>query len=62
MIKVVKVLRVGIDIILLLNLLIYACVHTQRVTITNFVRSNLSSLNYTIVSLTTTQDYYYIGN
>ena len=42
--------------------LIYACVHTQVVTMTNFVRSKLSSLNYTIVSLTTTQNWYYIGN
>ena len=42
--------------------LIYACHDTQVVTMTNFVRSKLSSLNYTIVSLTTTQNWYYIGN
>ena len=42
--------------------LIYACHDTQVVTMTNFVRSKLSSLNYTIVSLTTTRDWYYIGN
>ena len=51
-----KVLRLTIDKTLLSTLLIYACHDTQVVTMTNFVRSKLSSLNYTIVSLTTTQD------
>jgi hypothetical protein len=51
-----KVLRLIIDKTLLSILLIYACHDTQVVTMTNFVRSKLSYLNYTIVSLTTTQD------
>ena len=49
------VLRPRKDKIILLILLIYACHDTQVVTMTNFVRSKLSSLNYTIVSLTTIQ-------
>ena len=42
-INIAKVLKWEIDIILLSILLIYACHDTQVVTMTNFVRSKLSS-------------------
>ena len=64
-----KDLNQWIDIITLLLPLIYACVHTQRVTITYNVCCDIklfklhnSKSTDKIVVLSTTQDCYYIGN